>query len=268
MNKDPSLPLINSDFRRFRAGEVDSLTAHISAIQDEVVRNGAAGAGKLLANFARYARTMDITRLLVFYEIFKKIIDVQGSIIDLGVLHGNSLFSMAHFSEIFEHRNYVRKIYGFDTFEGHLLDDYDENDAVTEYELTQYKSFNKDTVSTKSELEISINNFDADRFMKQFEKIHLVKGDAFETIPAFARDNPGLVVSLLICGTDIYKPTLAALTHFYPLMPKGGVVLLGATGFGETPGETKALQEVLGIGAVRLERFSFATKWSYFVKES
>jgi hypothetical protein len=265
MKKESSLPLINSDFRRFRVGETDSLAAHISAIQEEVVQNGTAGAGKVLANFARYARTMDITRLLVFYEVFKKTIDIQGSVIDMGVLHGNSLFAMAHFSEIFEHRNYVRKIYGFDTFEGNPLD-FDENDAMTDFELAQFKFFNKETVSTKSQLEASIKNFDADRFMQQFEKIHLVQGDASKTIPAFVKDNPGLVVSLLICGTDIYKPTLAALKHFYPLMPKGGVVLFGAVGFGDNPGETRALQEVLGIGNVKLERFPFATKWNYFVK--
>lgn len=258
-------PLINSDFRRFREGEVDSLKNYIEALEEEIIQNGAAGAGKVLANFARYARTMDITRLLVFYEVFKKIIDIQGSIVDLGVLHGNSLFSMAHFSEIFEHRNYVRKIYGFDTFEGHLLD-FDEKDSINEHELAQYKSFNKETVSTQAEIEKSIKIFEADRFMKQFEKISLVKGDATKTIPLFIEQNPGLIISLLICGTDIYKTTLTALTHFYPIMPKGSVVLFGATNFGPNPGETAALQDVLGIGTIRLERFPFATKWSYFVK--
>lgn len=67
----PAPPLINSDFRRFREGEMESLTNQITALQDEVTQNGAMGAGKIMANFARYARTMDITRLLVFYEVYK-----------------------------------------------------------------------------------------------------------------------------------------------------------------------------------------------------
>lgn len=49
-------------------------------------------------------------------------------------------------------------------------------------------------------------------------------------------------------------------------MPKGAVVLFGATSFDGNPGETAALRDVVGIDAVRLERFDFATKWSYFVK--
>lgn len=257
--------LINSDYRRFREGEIESFTNQITALQAEILQNGAMGAGKIMANFARYARTMDITRLLVFYEVYKKIINIQGSIIDLGVLHGNSLFSMAHFSEIFEHRNYLRQVIGFDTFEGHTLN-FHEKDAINDFELAQYKSFNKENVSTQAELEVSIQNFNADRHMKQFEKILLVKGDASETIPVFVKEKPSLIVSLLICGTDTYSPTYTALKHFYPLMPKGAVVLFGATSFDGNPGETAALRDVVGIDAVRLERFDFATKWSYFVK--
>lgn len=98
-----------------------------------------------------------------------KIINIQGSIVDLGVLHGNSLFSMAHFSEIFEHRNYLRHIIGFDTFEGPTLN-FHEKDAINDFELAQYKFFNKNNVSTQAELEVSIRNFNADRHMKQFEK--------------------------------------------------------------------------------------------------
>lgn len=261
----PTPPLINSDFRRFREGEMESLTNQITALQDEVTQNGAMGAGKIMANFARYARTMDVTRLLVFYEVYKKIINIQGSIVDLGVLHGNSLFSMAHFSEIFEHRNYLRHIIGFDTFEGPTLN-FHEKDAINDFELAQYKFFNMNNVSTQAELEVSIRNFNADRHMKQFEKIRLVKGDASETIPLFVKENPSLIVSLLICGTDLYSPTYTALTHFYPLMPKGAVVLFGATSYDVNQGETAALKDVVGIDAVRLERFDFATKWSYFVK--
>lgn len=62
-------PLINSDFRRFRSGEMESLKNQISTLQNEVTQNGAMGAGKVMANFAHYACTMDITRLLVFYEV-------------------------------------------------------------------------------------------------------------------------------------------------------------------------------------------------------
>lgn len=80
------------------------------------------------------------------------------------------------------------------------------------------------------------------------------------------KENPSLIVSLLICGTDLYSPTYTALKHFYTLMPNGAVVLFGATSFDGNPGETAALKDLVGIYAVRLERFDFATKWSYFVK--
>ena len=150
---------------------------------------------------------------------------------------------------------------GFDTFEGYTLN-FHEKDSINEFELAQFKSFNRENVSTLAELEVPRRNFNADRHIKQFEKIKLVIGDASKIIPMFVKENPRLIVSLLICGTDIYSPTYTALKHFDPLMPKGAVVLFGATSFDGNLGGTAALKDVVGIDAVRLERFDFATKWS------
>ncbi len=74
---------ISSDFRRFREGEIESFTNQITALQAEILQKGAMGAGKITANFARYARTMDITRPLFLRFIY--ISNTQGSIIYLGV---------------------------------------------------------------------------------------------------------------------------------------------------------------------------------------
>src|SRR5437016_495495 len=69
-----------------------------------------------LQNFPKYVPRQTITRFLVRYEIFKKIINIQGSIVEIGVLDGGSLLSWAQFSAIFEHLNYQRKIIGFDMY--------------------------------------------------------------------------------------------------------------------------------------------------------
>ena len=71
-----------------------------------------------LQNFAKYVPRQNLTTFLTKYEIFKKILDVPGSIIECGVLFGGGLMTFAQLSAIFEHVNFERQIIGFDTFSG------------------------------------------------------------------------------------------------------------------------------------------------------
>ena len=41
-----------------------------------------------LENFPKYVRRQNLTRFLVLYEIFKKVLDVKGSIVECGVNQG------------------------------------------------------------------------------------------------------------------------------------------------------------------------------------
>ena len=82
----------------------------------------------VLYNFPRYIRHQEVNRFLVCHELFKRIKNIHGSIIQVGVLDGNKLFSFAHFSEIYEPRNYTRKIYGFDTFNNYAESSFSSKD--------------------------------------------------------------------------------------------------------------------------------------------
>ena len=59
-----------------------------------------------------------ISKFITHYEIFKKILDVPGDIIECGVFFGGGLMTSAHLSSIFEPINFERRIIGFDTFTG------------------------------------------------------------------------------------------------------------------------------------------------------
>ena len=71
-----------------------------------------------LQNFSKFVPRQDLTNFLARYEIFKKILNVPGSIIECGVLFGGGLMTFAQLSSIFEPVNFERKIIGFDTFSG------------------------------------------------------------------------------------------------------------------------------------------------------
>src|ERR1700738_955146 len=73
-----------------------------------------------LQNFSLYTPRQDLTNFLVRYEIFRRVLEIQGSIIECGVLRGSGLMAWAQFRAIFEPTNHQRRIGGFDTFTGLL----------------------------------------------------------------------------------------------------------------------------------------------------
>ncbi|HVU34451.1 MAG TPA: TylF/MycF/NovP-related O-methyltransferase [Opitutaceae bacterium] len=69
------------------------------------------------------------------------------------------------------------------------------------------------------------------------EKIHFIKGKVEDTIPTSA---PGQL-ALLRLDTDWYESTRHELTHLYPLLPEGGVLVIDD--YGHWQGARKAVDE-------------------------
>ncbi len=204
-----------------------------------------------LDNFNKYIRRQKLTRLLVQYEIFKKILPVKGSVIECGVYHGAGLMGWAHLSSILEPVNLTRRIYGFDTFEGFpsiLNEDKGQNNQLIPGTLAS---------SSYDELKRLIKIYDSNRFLGHINKIQIIKGDATKTIPKFIKANKHLVVSLLFLDFDLYEPTKIAIENFYPRMPKGAIIAFDEIDNPIWPGETLALLNTIGINSHKLERIEF-----------
>src|SRR5581483_2909861 len=131
---------------------------------------------------------------------------------------GFGLMSWAKLSAMLEPENLTRRIYGFDTFAGFP--------SVSEKDATSLADIKKGTLFADSyeELLELIAEHDRDRFLGHVDKVHLVKGDVLETVPAFIAEHPHLVVSLLFLDLDLYEPTKLALEQFLPRMPRGAVL--------------------------------------------
>lgn len=233
--------------------------AQFSAMQS--VFESAAGtfADKIDA-FAKFSSRQAIAKFLARYEIFKKILHVNGSIIECGVLHGGGLLAFAKLSSILEPTNHVRKIVGFDTFEGFpSIHEVDKKGDSSHLQVGALSG------SSLEDVQRSIELFDLNRPLQHIPKIELVKGDLSVTARQFIKNNPHLVVSLLYLDVDLYEPTKAALQAFVPLMPKGAVIVFDQLNAKMFPGETRAVDEVLGISKIRIERFPFDSYISYCV---
>ena len=214
-----------------------------------------------IESFPKYVTRQSLAKFLTKYEIFKKILHVNGSIIEAGVLHGGGTLAWGKLSSILEPTNHTRKIFGFDTFEGFpSVDQKDKND--TDGSLVNVGELKGSTFESVVE---AISIYDENRPLSHIPKVQLVKGDIEKTVPSFIKKNPHLVVSMLYLDADLYTPTKIMLEAFLPKMPKGAIVVFDELNAKMFPGETIAVEEVVGINNLEIKRFPFDSYVSYAV---
>lgn len=160
-----------------------------------------------------------------------------------------------------------RKVIGFDTFCGFPTissKDLSSNDDLNALKVGGFKSFEK----IEEELKDCIKEFDNNRFINQFPKVELIKGDATTTIPNYLHNNPHTLVSLLFLDFDLYEPTKIALEYFAPRVVKGGVIVFDEINNARWHGESVAALEYFdSFNCCRLQKFDFEPNIAYMVVE-
>ncbi|WP_434304820.1 class I SAM-dependent methyltransferase [Clostridium botulinum] len=215
-----------------------------------------------LRNFEKYVTRQSLARFLARYEIYKLIKNVKGSIIECGVHHGGGVMAWAKLSSDLEPYAIHRKVIGFDTFEG-FPDVAIEDKSSYENESLKKKGFSTEYNAYDELLDV-IEEYDENRFLNQFNKIELIKGDATKTIPEYVDSNKHLIVSLLFLDFDLYEPTKVALETLLPRMPKGAIIAFDEINNPYWPGETMALLEKFSkLSDLEIKKFEFDPNIAY-----
>jgi hypothetical protein len=218
-----------------------------------------------LESFAKYVPRQNLARFMARYELFKLVSEIQGSIVECGVLFGGGLFSFAKLSTILEPYNFQRRIIGFDTFSG--FPDIAEQDLQgrPERKSAHLKQHGFSSDYAYEDVLDAVKVYDSTRYLNHFPKIDIVKGDFNVTAPRYLEDYPHLIISLLYLDFDIYAPTKKALELFLPRVPKGGVIVFDEFNDEAFPGETQAVMDHLNINSLRVRRFNFEPRISYAI---
>jgi len=218
-----------------------------------------------IENFAKYVPRQSLARFLARYELFRRIQDVQGSIVECGVLFGGGLLSFAKLSTILEPYNFQRRIIGFDSFDGFPSIDAADLAGKPERKSAHLKKGGFSAQSAYDDILRAVEVYDLTRFLNHFPKVEVVRGDFEVTARRYLSDHPHLIVSLLYLDFDIYRPTKLALELFLPRVPKGGIVVFDELNEEAFPGETIAALEALKMNELRVRRFDFEPRISYAV---
>ena len=212
-----------------------------------------------LQTFPRYVRRQHLKRFLAFYELFKLVLPLKGSVIECGVFRGFGLMSWAKLSALLEPENLTRRIYGFDTFAGFPSLSVKDKNRNTRTFLGDLKSNSFD------ELTELIRLYDLDRFLGHIPKVSLVKGDIAKTVPKFIKNNPHILVSLLFIDCDLFRPTEVVLKTFLPRMKKGSILAFDELDNPQWPGETLAMLKVMAGRQYKIQRFEWDPYIGYII---
>lgn len=217
----------------------------------------------VLGNLPLFMRHQQVAKLLCMHELYKKIINVPGVIIEFGVRWGQNLALFESFRTIYEPFNFTRKIIGFDTFEGfpsiHSKDGKDHIISKGSYGVSEKYEDTLDKVLKYHEEEAVLYN--------HIQKFELIKGDATKTIDDWLKKNNGKLISFAYFDFDLYEPTKKCLEAIMPHLTKGSIVAFDEINHDNFPGETIALKEVVGTKTIQLQRFQSNPFMAYFIVE-
>ena len=157
-------------------------------------------------------------KALFHYEIYKKISNISGDILELGVFRGCSLVRFATFRDLLK-TNFNSKLYGFDDF-GEFTPQFGKKDKIF---IKRWKEDLKR--NSNSDRGISLKELKSILKKKKFKNVNLIKGNIIQTLPKFLNKKK-IKISLLHLDLDLFEPTIFALEKLYNKVKKGGIILL------------------------------------------
>ena len=196
-----------------------------------------------VASFSeKYDNPYKQLRFYSLQNVFKNILNnnIKGDIVECGVWKGHSAYIL---STLLNETNENKEFHIFDSFEGGLSD---------KKEQDKNKRFNlSDNQINKEKLLFSSTEEQVKSSLSKFKNIKYYKG----WIPDRFSEVNIKEFSFVHIDVDLYQPTLDSLNFFYPLISKGGAMVIDDYGISTFPGAKKAVDE-----------FLFLNKPSFFYK--
>lgn len=217
---------------------------------------------EIAENFGVYIKRQDMMHIFFLQELYQRIINVNGVIMEFGVRWGLNMALMTNFRGIYEPFNYTRRIIGFDTFEGFPSVNAKDGDR----EFIQNGAY---AVSEAYEVYLDkiLSYHESESPIPHIQKYEIIKGDATKTFPKYLKERPETIVSLAYFDFDLYEPTKKCLKLIRGHLTKGSVIVFDQLNHPSFPGETLALKETFGLDQYRIQRSPLAPYVSFLVVE-
>ena len=194
-----------------------------------------------------------IQKWVTHYNLYRRIIDLPGDIVECGVYKGGSFIRFLTYRDMLEN-SMSRKIIGFDVF-----GEFPVSDKFSKNDLKFIDKFSKagGTGIEKNQLEKSLK-------YKKFINFELIKGDVKLTINEYLSDHPALKISLLHLDMDVYEPTNYSINKLWERVVPGGLILIDD--YATVEGATRAVDEFLSLHKIKIYKPTTAHIPAYIIK--
>lgn len=217
---------------------------------------------ELLVNLPLYMRSSVVAKLLYIDELYRKITNTPGVIMEFGTWWGANIALFESLRAVYEPYNYLRKVIGFDTFEGYPPPSTEDG----HHELVKAGQYavGENYIEYLSEL---LDYHQQENTMSNVKKYELVKGDAGARLKEYLDEHPETIIALAYFDMQIYEPTRNCLQLIKPHLARGSVIAMDELNSFEFPGETIAFKEVIGLQQYKLIRSMYLPDRSYLIIE-
>jgi len=208
---------------------------------------------ELLRNLGMYTRASLLVKFLVLNDIYERVKDIPGALLEFGVWYGQNLILLENLRAIQEPFNKQRIIVGFDTFQGYT--NFSDKDLKTDVMVDKTYATPggyKDYLANLLQVHEGSNAFGHVRGNHR-----LIEGDAEVTVPRYFKDHPETIVAMAFFDIGVYRPTKAALEAIVPALVPGSVIVFDELTWPGAPGEAIAFKEVLGGMTFKIEKCRF-----------
>lgn len=210
-----------------------------------------------LTHMPTFLSSSEIARILWLNETYSKIIEIPGNIIEFGTQYGASFNILNMLRLIHEPWNNSREILSFSTFYDGFVD-LNENDGKVpkfgDYSVPKgWENIIKNIIEINTKC-VPVKN-----------KFSLIDGDASKTFIEYLNNNKHAIIAYAHFDLDVYAPTKNILKLIIERMPKGSILVFDEINHPIFPGETMAVNEVLGINNLNLKKSKYQAYSSYCI---
>ncbi|MBV9142456.1 MAG: class I SAM-dependent methyltransferase [Pseudonocardiales bacterium] len=213
-----------------------------------------------------YLRPQLLAHIFALSELYRKILDVHGVVLDLGTRYGRNMVTFSSLRRYYEPFNHFRRIVGFDTFSGFPESSISATDTKDGQDgsLASHGMFGV-PAGYRAHLSELMRVHEQDSPLSHIVRHEIREGDIETELPRYFAENPETIVALAYFDLDLYQPTKVALEQILPHTTKGTILALDEPTHPMYPGETVAFKEVLDLRRYPLHRDPHQPQPAYVV---
>ena len=181
----------------------------------------------LIYHFPAYVGHVNLARILFFYDLYKKTIDLNGHIADVGTWKGASFLFMAKMIKLFEPYS-TTQAYAFDWFQGMIPGKNDDQTRPGTYS-SDYESLSR-LVELQGLSDVAIIN----------------KMDVTRELAPYFEERPWMRFKIVFVDCGIEGVLESSLENFWPRLVNGGILILDHYNMSASPTESRILEHFTG----------------------